>query len=40
MKAHTILTLNSRYAANDLIKNGILIDGTRHEAKKLEEEPR
>jgi len=39
-KAHAILTLNSRYAANDLIKNGILIDGTRHEAKKLEEDPR
>lgn len=40
MKAHVILILNSRYAANDLIKNGILIDRTRHKAKKLEKDPR
>lgn len=27
-KAHTILTMNSRCEANELIKHGILIDGT------------
>jgi len=32
--------MNSRYEANDLIKHGILIEGTQYEARKLEEDPK
>lgn len=39
-KAHVILTLNSRRVANDIIMGGILVDGSRHDARKLEEDPK
>jgi len=39
-KAHAILTLNSRCVANDIIMGGILVDGSRHDARKLEEDPK
>jgi hypothetical protein len=39
-KAHAMLTINTLFAANDMIKKGILIDGMRHEARKLEEDPK
>ena len=40
MKAHAIFSLNSANAANNVMKSRILIDGTQHEARKLEEDPR
>ena len=40
LKAHAILTLNSRHMANDIIMSGVLVDGSRHDARKLEEDPK
>jgi hypothetical protein len=39
-KAHTVLTINSKCEANELIKYGILIDGTQHEARRLKKDPK
>jgi hypothetical protein len=39
-KAHAILSVKYRTKANNIISNGVLIDGSRHEARKLEEDPK
>ena len=39
-KAHAILTLNSRCTANNIIMSGVLVDGSRHDTRKLEEDPK
>ena len=39
-KAHAILTLNSRCTANDIIMSRVLVNGSQHEARKLEEDPK
>jgi len=39
-KAHAVLSVKFRREANDIINNGALIDGSRHDARKLEEDPR
>ena len=38
--AHAILTTNSLSTANSILKNGIVIEGSRLQARKLEEEPK
>ena len=38
LKAHAILTLNSRCTANNIILSGVLIDGSQHDARKPEED--
>jgi len=39
-KAHAVLSVPSRGIANSIMMKGILIEGTRHQARKLEEDPR
>jgi len=39
-KAHAVFSIKSRNEANDIISRGLLIDGSRHDARKLEEDPR
>ena len=39
-KAHAIFSIKSRNDANDIINQGMLIDGSRHDARKLEEDPK
>ena len=39
-KAHAIFSIKSRNEANEIINRGMLIDGSRHGARKLEEDPR
>ena len=39
-KAHAILTLNSRRMENDIIMSGVLVNGSQHDARKLEEDPK
>jgi len=39
-KAHAIFSIKSRNEANDIITRGMLIDGSRHDARKLEEDPK
>ena len=39
-KAHTVFAIKHRNEANDIISKGLLIDGTRHDARKLEEDPK
>ena len=40
MESHAVPTMKSRREANNLIKHGILIEGTQHEVRKLEEDPK
>ena len=39
-KAHAVFSIKSRNEANEIINRGMLIDGSRHGARKLEEDPR
>jgi hypothetical protein len=38
--AHVILTTNDTPSANSILKNGLIIEGSRLQARKLEEEPK
>lgn len=40
MKAHAILTTKDKLAANRIIKDALIIDGRRHTARKIEDDPR
>jgi hypothetical protein len=39
-KAHAVFSIKFRNEANDIINRGMLIDGSRHDARKLEEDPK
>jgi len=39
-KVHAVLAIKHRNEANNIISKGMLIDGARHDARKLEEDPK
>jgi hypothetical protein len=39
-KAHAVFSIKFRHEANNIINHGMLIDGSRHDARKLEEDPK
>jgi len=40
LKAHAVISVPSRGIANMIMMKGLLIEGTRHDARKLEEDPK
>ena len=40
IKAHAVISLRYRTDANNIINGGLLIDGSRHDTRKLEEDPK